>query len=219
MDELWPQAVPQFEPTSKMFMEGCHRVGTRILQLLERKLGKPSGSISDTHTLWGPEGKCVLRLLHYPPTEQLDPPPANQWRAAPHTDFATLTLLFQRVGQGGLQCAHMHPSDEVTASNPLGWQAVPPTPNAITINIGDMLMRWSGDRLNSNLHRVVMPTGDAAGKGRYSTAFFMQADDSTVIDSDGMYASCTAKDMVQGRVRAYWAKESPGYDEVLRNSH
>lgn len=206
MDGLWPEAVPEFEQNSKLFMEASHQIGTRILKLLELKLGMREGTVSDTNTLWGDEGKCVLRLLHYPPTEVLQKPGVDQWRAAPHTDFASLTLLFQRPGEGGLQCAHRHPSSRVDATTPLAWQPVAPIEGAITCNIGDMLMRWSGDRLVSNLHRVAMPSKEQATKSRYSIAFFMQADDSTVIESN-KYKPCTAREMVQGRVRAMWASE------------
>ncbi|MGO7353086.1 2OG-Fe(II) oxygenase family protein, partial [Rhizobium ruizarguesonis] len=34
---------------------------------------------------------------------------------------------------------------------------VPPRKGYITCNIGDMLMRWSDDQLQSTLHRVRMP--------------------------------------------------------------
>ena len=37
------------------------------------------------------------------------------------------------------------------------WTAVDPVEGALTINIGDMLMRWSDDRFKSNFHRVRMP--------------------------------------------------------------
>ena len=79
----------------------------------------------------------------------------------------------------------------------------PPITGAITCNIGDMLMRWSSDRLISNLHRVVMPSGEDAAKSRYSMAFFLQPDDSALIESD-KYETVTAREMIQGRVRAYW---------------
>ena len=36
----------------------------------------------------------TLRCLHYPPVDNTKIP-ANYWRAGSHTDFDTLTLLFQ----------------------------------------------------------------------------------------------------------------------------
>jgi len=207
MNDFWPtEVMPDFEVKSKQFIEKCHEVGTRVLHLLEMKLGMVQGQITECNTLWDDESKCVLRLLHYPATdhvigsEDLD---QNQWRAAPHTDFALLTLLFQKFGEEGLQCARRHHSKDVTESHPLGWQPVPALDSAITVNIGDMLQRWSSDKLISNLHRVVMPMGEDATKSRYSMAFFLQPDDSTVIESE-KYETVTALQMIQGRVRAYW---------------
>ena len=44
----------------------------------------------------------------------------------------------------------------------------------IAVNIGDALMRWSGDRLKSNFHRVRMPTPQEDQSSRYSIAYFNQ---------------------------------------------
>lgn len=204
MNSFWPTEMPDFELKAKQFIKESHKLGTHILRLLEMKLGMDQGQITDCNTLWGDESKCVLRLLHYPATDGVSgSKDQNQWRAAPHTDFALLTLLFQKVGEGGLQCATRHHSKKVTESNPLGWQPVPPIDGAITVNIGDMLQRWSSDKLISNLHRVTMPIGEDAKQSRYSMAFFLQPDDSTIIESE-KYETVTALQMIQGRVRAYW---------------
>ena len=56
--------------------------------------------MSGAHTLWGDDGQCTLRLLHYPPIDYraAGAPPADYWRAGPHTDWDCVTLLFQRPG-------------------------------------------------------------------------------------------------------------------------
>ena len=73
-----------------------------------------------------------------------------------HTDFDTLTMLFQRVGQGGLEvCPGREATSEFGSAD--AWYPVPPVEDAITVNIGDMLMAWSDGRLKSNLHRVKAP--------------------------------------------------------------
>ena len=217
MNSFWPTEMPDFELKTKQFINESHKLGTHILHLLEMKLGMDQGQITDCNTLWGDESKCVLRLLHYPATDGVSGSKhQNQWRAAPHTDFALLTLLFQKVGEGGLQCATRHHSKKVTASNPLGWQPVPPIGGAITVNIGDMLQRWSSDKLISNLHRVTMPIGEDAKRSRYSMAFFLQPDDSTIIESE-KYETVTALQMIQGRVRAYWpttAKNEDNHEKI-----
>ena len=77
------------------------------------------------------------------------------WRAGAHTDWDDLTLLFQRVGQAGLECCS-NPRDASKEGS--RWTPIDPVEGGIAVNIGDMLARWSGGRLYSNLHRVRMPT-------------------------------------------------------------
>jgi len=55
------------------------------------------------------------------------------------------------------------------------WTDVPPLAHVITFNIGDMLMRWSDDKLLSNRHRVRMPKPSESRGPRYSIAYFAQA--------------------------------------------
>ena len=58
--------------------------------------------------LWGGDGQCTLRYLHYPPmdagtlshlTGGAGGAEPVHWRAGPHTDWDCITLLFQRLGQ------------------------------------------------------------------------------------------------------------------------
>ena len=46
-----------------------------------------------------------------------------------------------------------------------------PIPGCIVVNAGDMLQLWSGNRLKSTRHRVVVPTDIT--KPRQSIAFFV----------------------------------------------
>jgi len=90
-------------------------------------------------------------MIHYmamPPHEPVQP---GVWRAGAHTDYTCLSMLHQRVGQVGLQLC---PGAEVESGL---WTDIEPIEGAITCNIGDMLMRWSDDRLRSTLHRVRLP--------------------------------------------------------------
>ncbi len=103
----------------------------------------------------------ALRALNYPATDR--PPAPGQQRAGAHTDYGSLTILLPEPGSRGLevQMADGH------------WQAVPPMPGAFVINIGDLMQRWTNDRWQSTLHRVVVPP-EAAGRRRMSLAFFHQ---------------------------------------------
>ena len=83
------------------------------------------------------------------------------------------------------------------------WTPIDPDEDAITCNIGDMLMRWSDDRLSSNFHRVRNPRpGDDFGP-RYSIAYFAQANRDVLIEGPlGKYPPITAGDYLSQRVAA-----------------
>ena len=96
----------------------------------------------------------ILRLLHYPPR---GPGARARLGAGAHCDYGNLTLL-ATDGVAGLQV------------RPRGgdWIDAPTIPGALICNIGDCLMRWTGDVYVSTPHRVVRPASD-----RYSIAFFL----------------------------------------------
>ena len=83
------------------------------------------------------------------------------------------------------------------------WTSVPPSDDAITCNIGDMLMRWSDDLLPSNFHRVTSPGPTDHRGSRYSIAFFAQANsDITIEGPHGKYPAISAKQYLQQRINA-----------------
>jgi isopenicillin N synthase-like dioxygenase len=53
------------------------------------------------------------------------------------------------------------------------WVAAPPSGDAFTVNLGDLMMRWTNDRWRSTLHRVVNPAaGDQWRSQRLSLGMF-----------------------------------------------
>ena len=54
------------------------------------------------------------------------------------------------------------------------WAAVPSLPDTLTINIGDLMARWTNDRWRATRHRVqAPPAGSAAAAcGRLSLVYF-----------------------------------------------
>lgn len=118
-------------------------------------------------------GDNNLRLLHYPPVKKSiwrDNP--NKVRAGEHSDYGSITLLFQD-DIGGLE-----------VKSPRGtWVRAKPIPNTIVVNAGDLLQRWSNDQIKSTNHRVIQPppkdgiadpdeNPDAIIPARYSIAYF-----------------------------------------------
>ena len=112
-------------------------------------------------------------------------------------------LLFQRDGQGGLQVL---PGAEMKGQE---WTPVTPSDDAITCNIGDMLMRWSDDKLPSNFHRVRPPREGESLDARQSIAFFAQANTDVLIESPGQIPSVDGGRVpgaaTQGQQRVRWS--------------
>ncbi|WP_019631996.1 isopenicillin N synthase family dioxygenase [Actinomadura atramentaria] len=188
MAGLWPDE--EFRATLLDFEARCRDLAMRLLSCFATRLGFDDDFFARAHDPSSPRYRSTLRLLHYYALPPGDLAP-DVWRAGAHTDFDCLTLLFQRAGQGGLQVCPGAEMDEQE------WTSVEPSEEAITCNIGDMLMRWSGDRLRSNFHRV---TGDHRGD-RYSIAFFAQADGDVVIESPA-YPPITADEYLRQRIEA-----------------
>ncbi|KAF8200129.1 thymine dioxygenase [Pholiota molesta] len=119
-----------------------------------------------------------LRLLHYPSVsaDVLEDKEAS--RIPAHSDYGTITLLLQD-DIGGLEVED--------AQHPGTYIPVPPIPDALLVNAGDFLMRWSNDTIKSTVHRVRAPPSvdGASGKvipSRYSIPYFCGADSWTVAD-------------------------------------
>ncbi len=203
MEGLWPgeAELPNFESTMLAFEQQAWAVGMRVLSCFATKLGFADDFFTTAHDPSRATYQSTLRLLHY---FAIDPAQRDQlglWRAGAHTDFDCLTLLFQRAGESGLQ---LLPGKDMASQ---AWTPIEPADDLITCNIGDMLMRWSDDRLPSNFHRVRNPAPDEYQGARYSLAFFAQANrDVTITSPSGKYAPITAEDYLQQRVAANFAK-------------
>jgi isopenicillin N synthase-like dioxygenase len=98
-------------------------------------------------------------------------------RVGAHTDINTFSLLFQQSGQDGLEVFH----DNV-------WTAISPRQGEIVCNVGDMIVRWSDDRLQSKLHRVRNPNGEQDYQGpRYALEYINEANRSVIIQGRTKY--------------------------------
>ncbi|KAH6627727.1 hypothetical protein F5144DRAFT_282412 [Chaetomium tenue] len=130
----------------------------------------------------------TLRLLHYPAVRRdvfaINP---GQVRAGSHTDYGSITLLFQDQ-RGGLQV--QSPSGAFVDATPIEGTCV--------VNAGDLLARWSNDTIRSTVHRVVEPPRREGGEeevgetypARYSIAYFCNPNFKDFIEAiPGTYAT------------------------------
>ena len=146
---LFPERPAELRELVLEWMAAVTRVGRAVLSGISMSLDLGL----DWFDRWLAEPTVLFRIFHYPP-----PPPefAGSWGVAEHTDYGLLTLLVQD-DTGGLE---VRVGDE--------WVEVPPTPDALVVNLGDMLERASGGRFLSTPHRVRLPATD-----RYSFPLFL----------------------------------------------
>ena len=168
-----PKPLQPYIKTILDFQNSCHQLCQRILEHFAVALDIDRDWFTSRHDQsQGPTG-TVFRLLYYPKVEGIDD---IDIRAGAHSDYGSITLLFQLPGQPGLEIKT--PSGE--------WAAVPVDPTAVSassgsnghaqkalpilVNIGDLLEDWTGGLLKSTKHRVIFPKGESAD--RYSIAYF-----------------------------------------------
>jgi isopenicillin N synthase-like dioxygenase len=146
----WP-ALPGFRETLCDYFDAIHQLCIDV----HRAIAVDMGVDADYFTPLLDRTIGALRILHYPPhPKRVD---ADQYGAAPHTDYGNLTFLAQD-DVGGLELRTREGQ----------WLPVVPQPSTFVCNIGDCLMRWSNDEYVSTPHRVV----NRGGRARYSVAFF-----------------------------------------------
>ncbi|TAQ84878.1 hypothetical protein B7494_g6799 [Chlorociboria aeruginascens] len=194
-----PPSLVNHESDLNTFQQHCHNLCLKLLKLFAIGLEVDSSSGGSTYFSsrhqGGPSG-CTLRLLYYPtvPAES-DYNPILDIRAGAHSDYGSITLLFQRPGQPGLEII---PPSTQTGSNAenfsstAAWTPVPVFPPGtendpsppILVNIGDAFEYWTNGLLKSTVHRVVFPKeAKIGGEDRYSIAYFCHPVGDTVLEA------------------------------------
>lgn len=166
-ENRWPSA--EFRDLMAAFYTDVFAAGKRLQRILANALDLPEEFFVQCHS-----GENVtLRLLYYPASGVEKVQPA-QLGAGAHTDYGLITLLFQD-DIGGLQVLDKQNQ----------WLDVTPQPDAVVINSGDLLERWTNGRYKSTLHRVQPKIGD---QPRLSIAMFIDPDSATMVEA---LPSCT----------------------------
>lgn len=175
-------------------MHSNHTVLRALFSSLNDSLRLPPSTLPSRHRFTEPSG-CMARFIRTFPTT--DPARKN---LGEHTDFGSLTILFNRLG--GLQ-VHMPDTEE--------WVYVRPMPGCAIVNLGDAMVKFTAEVLRSNLHRVVSPPGAQADLVRHSLVYFcrpeheavMQRLEGGVVDEegldDGAGAGVKSRDWLQRR--------------------
>ena len=135
-EELWPVEVDSFRSTALQSTDIADKLTLKILEKFDIILGSGT-TLVDAHL----QPYNTTRVIHYP---AMQPREAGQLRIGEHSDYGTITLLWQIDSVPGLQVEDLKGK----------WHDVPYVWNGVVVNIGDLLQRWTNDYFKSTRHRV-----------------------------------------------------------------
>ena len=164
----WPAEVPGLRPAATAYSAACAAVAEDLLRVAALALDLAddffvSRCTGDTWT---------VELDRFPARQEVGTVLPGQLRAGPHTDAGALALVDREPGSGGLQVRALDGC----------WVDAPYVPGALTVNAGDLLARWTGDRWRSTPHRVLPPPVERPGEELLDLAFRAEADPGTVVE-------------------------------------
>ena len=162
-DELWPNPgwVPGFKHKALESIKIADRLALDILQKFDTILSCGTTLVDAHQNMYN-----TTRIIHYPAYEgKLED---RQMRIGEHSDYGTITLLWQITDVPGLQVQDLNGV----------WHPVTFEEDGVVVNIGDLLQRWTNDYFVSTKHRVVnthihMP--------RYSMPHFVDPTPGTIV--------------------------------------
>ncbi len=187
------QAVIGIDASILDFYDSCTELANTLLQTYALALELPEDFLITRHN----QRNHTFRALHYPPLQTPSKP--GQVRAGEHSDYGSITLLFQD-DVGGLEVQ--------TASGE--WIAAPAIPDTVIVNTGDLMQRWTNNIFCSTKHRVMIPNDSRVKQSRYSIAFFCHPNDDTEItclescqkEQSPIYPSILAGEYLLSRLQA-----------------
>jgi len=164
---VWPGECPELESLCERFTAQVRDLYYELLRMSAAALGLAEDFFAG-HARRAPH---TFNINRYPPLTVTGPPREGQFRVAPHTDWGILTILDRQPGYGGLQI-------QAQEGN---WADAPYVPDAFTVNVADLLSRWTGARWRSTRHRVLPPPAAAPDEELISLIVFLEAEVDTVI--------------------------------------
>lgn len=209
---MWPPTenddqAASFKKDMISFFDMCKGLHIEVM----RAIALGMGIDEDWFDSYTDVGDNTLRLLHYPGVSKSvfrRKDGQQQVRAGEHSDYGSITLLFQD-SRGGLQ-----------VRSPKGtFVDATPIPDTIVVNAGDLLTRWSNDTIKSTKHRVVEPPTKPEDEGkdeyppRYSIAYFcnpnfdrmIEAIPGTYEETGKKYEAINSGDYLERRLDATFA--------------
>jgi isopenicillin N synthase-like dioxygenase len=137
-EHLWPTELEGFKQSALESIDIADRLTLRILGKFDEILDTDT-TLVDAHS----EPFNTTRVIHYPAYD--GPVEDKQMRIGEHSDYGTITLLWQINDVPGLEVQDLSGN----------WHPVPYADDGVVVNIGDLLQRWTNDYFKSTKHRVV----------------------------------------------------------------
>jgi isopenicillin N synthase-like dioxygenase len=164
----WPAEVPGLRPAATAFSAGCAGLAEDLLRIcaLALDLAEDFFVARCTGDTW------TVDLDRFPARQEVGTVLPGQLEVSAHTDVGVLTLSDRGPGVDGLQLRALDG----------GWVDAPSVAGALTVNAGDLLARWTGDRWRSTSHRVLAPPVETPTEERLSLAFCAEADPWSVVE-------------------------------------
>jgi isopenicillin N synthase-like dioxygenase len=188
----WPLTPPELRPAWEAYHEAMFAFTTRVIGVLGAELG----IAADVLEPWQIGQYSNLVANHYP--AQLTPPLPGQVRVAPHTDHGGITVLQVDDAPGGLEVAF----------DRQGWHAAEVPADALVVQVGDLMERFTAGRLRATPHRVVNPPAGAGAQGRRLSVVYFHHPDlavevAPVVDGPREFAPIVARDWIEQRQYRY----------------
>lgn len=160
-DNLWPKELDGFKDLALESVRVADWLMMRTLGMFDEIL-KTEDTLVNAHQ----QPYNTTRVIHYPSYD--GPIEDKQMRIGEHSDYGTITLLWQINDVPGLEVQDLKGS----------WHPVPYAKNGVVVNIGDLLQRWTNDYFVSTKHRVV---NTHIHLPRYSMPHFVDPTPGTIV--------------------------------------
>jgi isopenicillin N synthase-like dioxygenase len=181
--ELWPE-LDGFRKTALESIEIMDNLTIQILKKFDRILDCNT-TLVDAHK----EMYNTTRVIHYPAYNGFLED--KQMRIGEHSDYGTVTLLWQINDVPGLEVQDLSGD----------WHPVPYKEDGVVVNIGDLLQRWTNDYFKSTKHRVV---NTHIHIPRYSMPHFVDPSPGTIVknltNQPDKYAPIESKEYLMWRL-------------------
>jgi isopenicillin N synthase-like dioxygenase len=161
-EELWPTGINGFKATALQTIDIADKLTLNILEKFDTILDSDT-TLVDAHI----KPYNTTRVIHYP---AMKPTLDRQMRIGEHSDYGTITLLWQIDSVPGLEVEDLNGT----------WHAVPYVWNGVVVNIGDLLQRWTNDYFKSTRHRV---ENSHCHVPRYSMPHFVDPTPGTIVEN------------------------------------